>query len=271
MSKLKNTFKNDILCKLLFVKNPLLLKRLVAHLLRIPFGNIQQFEIRNTDMPPEIVGKKFCRLDIHMTVDGQEVNLEVQVDDEGDYPERALYYWARLYSNSLPASGKYSELPRTIVISIINFNLFDCAEVHSEYQSLEVTRHTPLSDRKILHFFELPKLPTDIDGNDLSLLWLALFNADTEEDLKKIEALGVPELNQAISAYHSVTASSEFRELERLRSKARHDEAQALHHARAQRDVEIAQNALQMNLPIDDIARLTNLTRAEVEALRDAN
>ncbi|MCL1809451.1 MAG: Rpn family recombination-promoting nuclease/putative transposase [Clostridiales bacterium] len=232
MTKLEYTFKNDILVKLLFaVKYPDLLKRLVAHLLGITLGSIEQFEIRNTEMPPEVIGKKFCRLDIHMTVNGQEVNLEMQVDDEGDYPERALYYWARIYSNALPISGKYRDLPRTIVISIMNFKLFDCAEFHSEYQSLEVTRHTPLTDKKALHFYELPKLPKDIDGNDVSLLWLALFNANTEEELAKIEALGVPELNQAICAYHNVTASSEFRELERLRAKARHDEAQALHNA----------------------------------------
>ena len=35
-------------------------------------------------------------------------------------------------------------------------------------------------------------------------------------------------------AYHRITAASEFRELERLRSKARHDEAQALYHAQQQ-------------------------------------
>ena len=274
MSKLKNTFMTDILFKLLFVKNPVLLQRLVAHLLRIPLVSINEFEIRNTEMPPEVIGKKLCRLDIHMKVNGQEVNLEVQVDDEGDYPVRALYYWARIYSNALPASGKYCDLPRTIIISIVNFSLFDCAHFHSEYQSLEVTRHTPLTDKKVLLFFELPKLPkdiSDIDENDLSLLWLALFNANTEEEFAKIEALGVPELNQAISAYHNVTASSEFRELERLRAKARHDEAQALHHARAQRDIEIAKKLLALGDPIDRIVDVTDLPRAEVEALRDAN
>ena len=35
-------------------------------------------------------------------------------------------------------------------------------------------------------------------------------------------------------AYHRITAATEFRELERLRSKARHDEAQALYHAQQQ-------------------------------------
>jgi len=45
---------------------------------------------------------------------------------------------------------------------------------------------------------------------------------------------GVPVMKEAINAYHQITAASEFREAERLRSKARHDEAQALYHARQQ-------------------------------------
>ena len=78
MTKLKPTFKTDILFKLLFVKHPELLRRLIAHLLEIPFESISQFEIRNPEIPPDIIGKKFCRLDINMAVDGQNVNLEVQ-------------------------------------------------------------------------------------------------------------------------------------------------------------------------------------------------
>lgn len=272
MTMLKHTFKTDILFKLLFVKYPDLLQRLVAQLLGIPLGSIRQFEIRNPEMPPEIIGNKFCRLDIYMTVDGQQINLEVQVEDEGDYPERALFHWARTYSNALPAGGMYSELPRTIIISILDFPLFtDCTEFHSEFQSLEVKRHKPLTDKQVLHFFELPKLPKDISKNNLLLLWLALFKANTEEELKQIEALEVAELNQAINAYHNVTASSEFRELERLRTKAQHDEAQALHNAKREEKFDIARNALRMNMPTDSIIKLTGLTREEVENSRDAD
>ena len=275
MSKLKNTFKTDILFKSLFVQHPDLLRRLVGHLLKIPLGRIKQFEIRNPEMPPEVLGSKFCRLDIHMTVDGQQVNLEVQVEDEKDFPERAMYHWAKMYSNSLPVSGKYRDLPRTIVISILNFPLFDCAEFHSEHQVLEVTRHTLLTDKMVFHFFELPKLSDEINKNDLMLLWLALFKADTEEELQRIEALGVPEMNQAISAYHNITASSEFRELERLRAKARHDEAQALFNAEqrgeANKAFSIARNMLRRNRLIDEIMEDTDLTREEVERLRDTN
>jgi predicted transposase/invertase (TIGR01784 family) len=157
MTKLEYPFTNDTVFKTLFVAHQDLLKRLVSELLRIPFDNIGQFELVNTEMPPDILGDKFCRLDIAMTVDGQRVDLEIQVDDEGGYPERSLYYWAREYSAALREGGDYADLPRTVVISILAFKLFDCAEYHSEFQPLEVTRHTPLTDRMSLHYFELQK------------------------------------------------------------------------------------------------------------------
>ncbi|MCL2088991.1 MAG: hypothetical protein FWH14_05875, partial [Oscillospiraceae bacterium] len=104
---------------------------------------------------------------------------------------------------------------------------------------------------------------------------------------KKIEALEVPEMEQAISAYRSVSVSPEFKEMERLRSKARHDEAQALYHAERMgiqqgiqqgmerglrqgmtaRNYDIAQNLLDMNIPVDIIATATNLTPEEIESL----
>jgi predicted transposase/invertase (TIGR01784 family) len=272
MTKLEYTFKTDMLFKMLFVKHPKLLKHLVAELLGISIQSIEQFEITNPEMPPEILGDKFCWLDINMTVDGQRVNLEIQVRDEGDYPERVMYHWAREYSTSLPAGGDYLDLPSTIVISIIDFNLFDCKEYHSEFQALEVTRFTPLTDKMSLHFFELKKLPKEIGSDDMLLLWLSLFKAETEEELSRIESLEVPVMREAINAYHSITVTPEFKEMERLRSIARHNEAAALRHAR-QEERELADLRWQ-NIVADKDARIADKDAeiadkdAEIEHLR---
>ena len=264
---------------MLFVKDPDLLEKLISALLGIPLESIEQFIIRNEEIAPENLGDKFCRLDINMMVNGQLVDLEVQVANEGDYPERVMLYWAKEFSSALHAGQSYTMLPRTIIISIIDFDLFDCAEFHSFFQPLETTRHTLLSDKMGFHFFELGKLPDAVNEKDTLLLWLALFKAETEEDLEKIKEMGVPTMNQAINAYYTITASPEFREVERLREKARHDEAQALYHARqegkeegrqegiAEGKIEIAQNLLKINLPIDQIAIATGLTVKEVERL----
>ena len=276
MSKLQYTFKTDTLFKMLFVKHQDLLKKLVAALLGIKVENIRQFVVRNEGMPPEVLGDKFCRLDINMVVNGQLIDLEIQVANEDDYPERVMLYWAREFSTALPAGESYSMLPRTIIISIIDFKLFDCAEYHSFFQPLEVTRHTLLSDKMGFYFFELKKLPKNITEDNALLLWLSLFNANTEEDLERIKRMEVPEMNQAINAYYSITASDEFREIERLREKARHDEAQALYHAEqkgrsegiSERNVEIARAMLANGEPIDKIMHYTDLSKEKIAELR---
>jgi len=233
MAKLEYTFKTDTLFKMLFVQHPDLLENLVATLLAIPQESIGQFVIINSELPPEYTGGKFCRLDIHMVVNGQRINLEVQVAKQRHYINRVLYHWARDYSASLPEGGEYKDLPRTVIISIIDFNQFQCAPFHSEFCPLEVTRHERLSDKMSLHFFELQKLPDDtLSIKNKLLLWLSLFKADTEEELAKIKALKEPVMEQAISAYERISVTPEFRELERLRSMARHDEASALGEAR---------------------------------------
>ena len=232
MTELEYTFTNDTLFHILFVRYQDLLKRLVAEMLDVKLESIGEFEITNPNIPPEVIGEKYCRLDINMKVDGRKVDLELQVSDEGDYPERSLYYWAREYSSSLGVGEEYSNLPQVIIISIVAFKLFDCKEYHSKFCALEITRHTPLTDRFCLQYYELPKLPKEVGTEDELKLWLTLFNAKTEEDLARIEVMGVPVMKQAIEAYREVTAMDEFREIERLRSRARNNEASALGHAR---------------------------------------
>jgi predicted transposase/invertase (TIGR01784 family) len=237
MAKLEYTFTYDVLFKMLFTRYPELLKRLVAAMLGMAAGGMAEFNITNPEIPPENLGDKFCRLDVNMVVNGQRVNLEVQVADEGDYPERSLYYWAREYSSALQEGMGYIELPRVIIISIVAFRMFGCAECHSVFHLLEARRHERLSDRMEMHFFEICKLPESVNAEDELELMLSLFRAKTEEDLKQLEALEVPIVTQAIAAYRDIVVSPEFREFERLRADARHNEASALlHAAKAERE-----------------------------------
>jgi predicted transposase/invertase (TIGR01784 family) len=254
MTELKYKFTYDTLFKLLFVKYPDMLKRLVAVILGIAVELISEFRITNPEIPPEAIGDKFCRLDINMVVNGQQANLEVQVEDEGDYPERTLYHWARVYSSALKAGNPYSSLPRVIIISIVDFLMFDCAEYRSEFLPLEVSRQELLSDRMAMLYFELRKLPKDVDiENELELM-LSLFRAKTEEELKQLEALEVTIVTQAIGAYREIVVSPEFHELERLRDSARHNEASAL--LNAQRKAEKAEREKWQGVVADKDAAL---------------
>ena len=79
-------------------------------------------------------------------------------------------------------------------------------------------------------------------------------------------------MSQAINAYYTITASSEFREKERLCARARHDEAQALYNAerkgKQKEKIEIAKKLIKRNRSTDEIVEDTGLTYEEVENLR---
>ena len=78
-------------------------------------------------------------------------------------------------------------------------------------------------------------------------------------------------MSDAIAAFRHLAASPELREAERMRSKARHDEAQALYNERRKEKTGIAKNLLKKQLPIVDIADATGLTREEIEGLKGTN
>ncbi len=72
----------------------------------------------------------------------------------------------------------------------------------------------------------------------------------------------------AIAGYKHITVTPEFQEAERLRSKARHDEAQAVFNAERKKAFEIARNLMDVDVPLDKIIKSTGLTREQVEGLR---
>ena len=86
-------------------------------------------------------------------------------------------------------------------------------------------------------------------------------------------------MDQVTTEYYTITAESMARERERLYEKARHDEAQALHHAeqkgraegreegRQEEKIEIARKMKSMGDPLDHIMLLTNLDYSEIERL----
>ena len=56
--------------------------------------------------------------------------------NDPDYRDRTLFYWAKLYSSELKSGEDYSELKQTITINIINFNMFEGADYHTEVAAM---------------------------------------------------------------------------------------------------------------------------------------
>lgn len=141
-------FKNcqDVIFKRVFgnEQNEKIIARFVSDLLELPRDSIKKIYINNVELVPEYADQKFNRLDLKMNVDGRIVNIEIQLNPEANFKERTLFYWS-------------DALNQTICINIINFNLFECEDYHSQFKILETERYEVMTDKFAIHFFELKK------------------------------------------------------------------------------------------------------------------
>jgi hypothetical protein len=112
----------------------------------------------------------------------------------------------------------------------LDFVLFEGGHYLNKFNDTGELTGEKLTDKKLLVFVETKKLPPlhAIDKSEVLALLFWLFRARTEEELKAIEDKAVPVVNDMIKEYRDITVSDKFRELDRLRERARHDEASAI-------------------------------------------
>lgn len=212
--------KLDIVFKMIMTQNKEILKYFVSAMLEMPAEDIKDITILNPKLLPADVDGKKPELDLKLQVCDKIVDVEVQLCNKKAYPERSLYYWAKLYSEQLDQGENYDLLPRTICINILDFVLFhNCPSPYSEFQLLEKDRHTRLTDRLSIMFCELNKIDDVIDPDDRKKLWLQFIKADSEEELNMLNNTGVREIKDAIVTLHEMTSDELNRSMIAQRKK----------------------------------------------------
>lgn len=78
----------------------------------------------NTILKKDLFDDKVGVLDIKAKIDNCiNCDIEMQVVDKNDIERRIVFYWSRSYSRSIKAGKDYSELEKTIVILITDYEL----------------------------------------------------------------------------------------------------------------------------------------------------
>ena len=89
---------------------------------------------------------------------GKKFNIEIQITDEADYDKRALYYWAKLYTEQLKESQEYSSLKKVIGIHILNFtSIPEAQKYHNAFHITEKETGLKYYNELELHTIELKK------------------------------------------------------------------------------------------------------------------
>ena len=166
---------------------------------------------------------KLSVLDIKAkSADGRRFNIEMQVADEADYDKRALYYWAKLYTEQLKEGNDYSRLSKAIGIHILNFiSITQNQKYHNVFHITEKETGMKYFENLELHTIELKKFAPD--AGELSELvkkiktsldiWLAFL---TRHDLLNKEKLPKELNNLSLKKALTVLEVMDFTPEERM-------------------------------------------------------
>ena len=239
MTKKLLSLKLDVIFKIYFTRNPVLLKHFVAAILDIPIQEIRSLNYLNAELAPERPEGKEVRLDLNLELNDQNVNIEIQVKKYPDFQARALYYWAKLFTRMLKSGDKYCMLKPAITVSIVDYTLFEDREAwQADITTMFQDTREIFTDKMQLRFLELPKYAKMYSNSSLPRFhskkeqWLYLFNAGTEQELQHLKETGDEEMKDACEKLIELSQDNAMWELEWTREKELHDFASAIGAAR---------------------------------------
>lgn len=178
---------NDYLFRALLQRNNHVLKGLICSLLHLSPQEVSTAAINNPIILGESISNKTFFLDISVTLnDHALINLEMQVINEHNWPERSLSYLCRTFDN-LNSGENYAVVRPAIQIGLLNFTLFPMhPEFYATYQFTNIKNHTIYSDKIRLSVLNLTRidLATEEDKQYHLDCWASLFKAATWEELK---------------------------------------------------------------------------------------
>lgn len=240
---------------------------------------VSDITLLNPYNPQNFANDKLSILDIKAeSADGKRINIEIQVSDQADYDKRALYYWAKLYTEQLATGKNYSTLNKAIGIHILNFtSIPETEQYHNTFQLKEKHNH--------LHYFKNIELHTiELDKFDASLpkplnefvkkirtsldLWSSFL---TRYDLLNLDNLPTeinkPELKKALTILQQINFTKAEHDAYEDRLKWLRDETSALEKkfndgvalGRAEGIHLVAKNMIEAGMSVEQIIAATQL------------
>ncbi len=246
---------------------------------------IQQVSLANPSQVPHIKDIKETVLDVRCQDEsGAEYIVEMQVLNQKYFDKRVLYYASKTYANQLDSGTQYTELVPVTFLGILNFNFTENSHYISTHTIHDVeTKEHILTDFRFT-FAELSKFKKA--AHELVAVedkWLYFLKHATELN-------AIPEIiqEQAIKDAFRIANQANWtkRELEVYdkRNMMIEDEIQRIRYGeeqgekkgrkegreegRKQRNIEVAKNLLTEGHDLALIAKVTELSIAEIEKIK---
>lgn len=242
---------------------------------------IESVTINNAYQLPRFKGLKETTLDVKATDTlKREFIVEMQVEKELAFAKRAVYYSSKAYSQQLKKAQKYHFLKPVIFLGILDFNMFDHDNVISRH--LILNKETGQHDLKDLefNFIELKKFTkAESELETTADKWI--YFLQHADDLDRVpENTDTSALQEAyeVAAQHTWTREElDIYEAQEFKIAVNQNMIETAHmdgkqegklEGKIEGKLEIAKAMLTEGFDTDTIAKITQLTRQEIENLK---
>ncbi|EMB33852.1 Rpn family recombination-promoting nuclease/putative transposase [Treponema denticola] len=275
----KITLRNDYAFKRIFgtEENTDILQDLLECILDILPENIAGLELLDKEFHKEILTEKLGILDIRLRLkDKTIINIEIQNRWRGDFPERSVYYWSKMYNESIKQGQDYTNLPKCITINLIGKGFNKNKRLHNKYFVMEKDTKEPLFSKLEIHIINLEtaKLLEESNYKDIKtkrlLSWLKFIETDDRE-VRKMLAQNSKTMKKANAVIEVMEMSPRDKWLYESRMKYQHDMASEKHEGYTegvyQTKLETAKNLLDLGVAHEVIMQATGLKQDEINNL----
>ena len=236
---------------------------------------------------------KLMRLDILVDVvdengKKEKINVEMQNRNEYNIKERSYAYAGGIVYNSLHVKEDYIEIPRTVVIWILGFNLFEDGDYHEIARVKRDYNNEELSEKIEYHYIQLPKFleqVTEIKSKEEQ--WLAyISNSLNKKELEELFKMNrsIEEINKIVDivmtdsdvmdALNDRILAQNLENLKMARAREQGIEKgiekgieQGMEQGEKSEKIKIAKKLLENNSSIEYVMEITGLTEEEVKQL----
>ena len=255
----------------------------------------------NTITPQDLKDDKFGVLDIRAEINNSiQTNIEMQMVDKKDIENRIMFYWSKLYSNSIKLGEKYINAKKTIIILFADYEISGLERIHKylskwhiredEYKEMILTRNLEI------YIIELPKCEKYMSKNIELNTWVNFIRKPEDLDMEDVDNEAVKKAKKVLE---EISGDKKEQELafQRLMYKMDQKAVEAAGYDKgleagreqgmqqgmekgiqqgiekgiqqgvANEKLEIAKNMLKQNISVETIVECTGLTKEEIEKI----
>lgn len=249
------TIANNFIFYKVMHNNPDICKRLLEILLEIEIERIEMEQEKQIEVD---YGIKGIRLDVYAKNATQAFNIEMQVADTQELPERSRYYQGIMDVDMLRSGQKYKELKDSYIIFICLNDIFHKGKAKYTFENLCIEDSTvKLNDRTTKLFFIAQNYDKILNKEQRAFLSLVMKNECKTNFTENI-------MNLVQDAKHNTQWRFQYMEWERQRT---YDFDAGVQKGQQKAKESAAMSFYKNGVPLEIIAKSLDMSIEKVNAL----